>query len=1052
MKKLLLLLFSTLFFISAFADCPAGENELVVLFISDSYIQETSWSIEDLDGNVYFERDFATDTFYNITVESLYFGEVNTYDTLTPYLVENELKAQSVFYDTICLPANTCMNFAIFDEFDDGICCSSNANGSYTLVLNGDTLFMGGDFNTTETTTFNCNNGFDCTTASEVFAGNQYTAPQNNAFYVFTPETTGLYNFTTCFPSNTCPTRIWIYGDCIGTNLEDAEGFIDYATNTCADGQTELPIGMEAGVEYHVRIGIDNDSCGIAPTLWELVFEGEIEGCMDTTACNYDPTATLEGNCMYPGDPNCPSGPDLTIIEEVTASTIHVSQLEVSPDDAYQSCFIEEGCMTGFGIRDVLIFDTRIENVGDLDWYVGQAPASSSGISNEFWEYSSCHNHYHYKGYAEYTLYDEDGNEIPAGFKAGFCVQDSDCSINQGSPKYSCGNQGLSAGCGDVYPGIDTWSGLPWDCQWLDVTEVVDGSYTFVMRVNWNQQADQLGRVETTYENNAIQICLELSTNPAGFKEVDVITDCEIFVDCAGVLYGDAQPDCTGVCNGAAIYGDFDTNGQIDQIDLDTYIPLSLLNTTDAESCYDLNGDSVINVQDAALINQCLLVENGIVEPDNLCDLPYAINNPLETITLTVGTADFENNTIQIEHTENAPLLGLQFKMEGLIISEVNANELGSVYHNENTVLLLADDANGFEIDEMQALQQLQIVYDNESGLAENICITDVVALNADRIGINGIAAVCEDLSDFADCAGIIGGGAEIDCNGECDGGGLFGDLLTDNTINDLDINTYSVQSISGNFPATDCTDLNGDGVINLIDGYLLDNCLENNNCDFPISAIDINSSVELFISDTEIGETETMLELSILGETPTAGLQFTIFTNQQPNNLTPLIDFAGGTMNTNYEFGTMTINMIRPAYNLGNSERFLEMYVPNSYVQFCLETIELAIDLEGNTKVSSIAGASCLDLVGLENPQMENIEISIFPNPFRESTTIDIQSLNGQKYDFTLLDALGNIVRQYSNQSSQFLELKRDKLPAGLYFYVIGNDEFSKNGKVMVY
>ena len=167
--------------------------------------------------------------------------------------------------------------------------------------------------------------------------------------------------------------------------------------------------------------------------------------------------------------------------------------------------------------------------------------------------------------------------EIPAGFKAGFCVQDSDCSLNGGTAQYSCGNQGLAAGCGDVYPGIDTWTGMPWDCQWLDVTDVVDGNYTFVMRVNWNQQPDQLGNVETTYENNAIQICIELSTNPNGFREVDVIQECEVLIDCSGVVFGDAQPDCNGLCDGPALFGDFDGNGLRDENDLSTYIAVSLL-------------------------------------------------------------------------------------------------------------------------------------------------------------------------------------------------------------------------------------------------------------------------------------------------------------------------------------------------------------------------------------------------------------------------------------------------------------------------------------------
>ena len=77
---------------------------------------------------------------------------------------------------------------------------------------------------------------------------------------------------------------------------------------------------------------------------------------------------------------------------------------------------------------------------------------------------------------------------MPIGFKSGLCITDFGCEPGY-NPKFSCDNMGISAHCYDIY-----WSKLK--CQWIDVTDLPDGKYTLVVRINWKNSADALGQVE----------------------------------------------------------------------------------------------------------------------------------------------------------------------------------------------------------------------------------------------------------------------------------------------------------------------------------------------------------------------------------------------------------------------------------------------------------------------------------------------------------------------------------------------------------------------------
>jgi hypothetical protein len=168
---------------------------------------------------------------------------------------------------------------------------------------------------------------------------------------------------------------------------------------------------------------------------------------------------------------------------------------------AEDACALEEACITAPGYRKILRFSTETANIGMGDLVLG------SPIGNPLFEYSPCHDHYHFGEYAKHELLDPAGNQAAPGVKAGFCLLDSRRYLNEPwvplAPAYTCSFQGLQRGWSDVYG-----SGL--DCQWIDVTGVPDGAYTLRVTVNPAGVLD-----ESDKDNNSATVAVVLS-EPAG--------------------------------------------------------------------------------------------------------------------------------------------------------------------------------------------------------------------------------------------------------------------------------------------------------------------------------------------------------------------------------------------------------------------------------------------------------------------------------------------------------------------------------------------------------
>ncbi len=598
--------------------CSAGETQFTLQLLTDNFPSETSWDVTDDQGTIYL------------------FGTVN---------------------DTVfCLPDTNCYTFTIYDTFGDGICCTQG-QGAYTVIVDADTVAQGGDFGHNESIMFNCWEGSNCNTPFVVTEGD-YLASTANTWYAFSPDSSGIFEVTTC-STNTCNTKLWIYDYCQGLIWDNTNiGTIYYDDNNGGCGlQAVVMAQLVAGETYYIRVGTVNGDCTEAIN-WSIHHNGTIFGCTDPAACNYNPLATQSDTCIY-ASADCLSGPDLVVMSDVLQTSMSVDQISNTDE-----CMVAEGCIRGYGLRDVVKFTTHIKNIGDQDYFIG-----TPDLQNPQFTYDNCHGHYHHKGYAEYVLYDSAGQALPIGFKNGFCVMDLECN-DGGTHQYGCNSMGISSGCGDIYN-----AGLP--CQWIDITDVPDGYYTLAVKVNWGQDPDALGNHEQDYTNNWAQVCFFLDRS-SGSPAVILDTTCASYTDCAGVAFGNAQYDCNGICNGTAIMGDLNLDSTQNISDAMEYVSNILGGDTTSTHCHDLNADSSITIYDAALIASCQHYgathdHGGSGGHHDHCHFPYGITNILDSVYFSIIGRDPANQYIDIGiRNPNNRVTAFQFKMEGIEITSVD--------------------------------------------------------------------------------------------------------------------------------------------------------------------------------------------------------------------------------------------------------------------------------------------------------------------------------------------------------------------------------------------
>ena len=166
------------------AQCNVGFDQIKIRLTTDTYPQETSWKLFDNTGAILLTSPAG-------------------------------MAGSTSYEDSVCVPTGTCVKFEIQDSYGDGICCAFGT-GSYELLVNGVSAVTGGSFGHIETQYVNCPPGTSCGDPFVATTDSVFSAVGASTWYSFTPDSTGMYNISTCFPNNVCNTRLWVYDHCSG--------------------------------------------------------------------------------------------------------------------------------------------------------------------------------------------------------------------------------------------------------------------------------------------------------------------------------------------------------------------------------------------------------------------------------------------------------------------------------------------------------------------------------------------------------------------------------------------------------------------------------------------------------------------------------------------------------------------------------------------------------------------------------------------------------------------------------------------------------------------
>ncbi|KAL1450059.1 hypothetical protein WDU94_002516 [Cyamophila willieti] len=194
--------------------------------------------------------------------------------------------------------------------------------------------------------------------------------------------------------------------------------------------------------------------------------------------------------------------PDLEIDWLEIERSIHLEDKQLY----YLQCAMEENCLASeayriqrentdgswyFDTRRLLRFTAKTTNIGNVPF--------RPFIPKHLWKFHQCHLHYHsMEVFATFDILDRAGNRVAQGHKASFCLEDNECN-GYARPQYACanfGDQGISPNCSDIYRSTI-------DCQWIDITELNPGLYTFKVNIN-----PEFKVPEQRYDNNAVACTL----------------------------------------------------------------------------------------------------------------------------------------------------------------------------------------------------------------------------------------------------------------------------------------------------------------------------------------------------------------------------------------------------------------------------------------------------------------------------------------------------------------------------------------------------------------
>jgi len=88
--------------------------------------------------------------------------------------------------------------------------------------------------------------------------------------------------------------------------------------------------------------------------------------------------------------------------------------------------------------------------------------------------------------------------------------------------------------------------------------------------------------------------------------------------------------------------------------------------------------------------------------------------------------------------------------------------------------------------------------------------------------------------------------------------------------------------------------------------------------------------------------------------------------------------------------------------------------------------------------------------LVGIENVTQPNVLVKVYPNPFDEIATVEIEGDVFSKIEFELYDLTGRVIYQKTSKETSF-NIHKSDLTQGVYIYrIVADGKLLNIGKLI--
>lgn len=296
-------------------------------------------------------------------------------------------------------------------------------------------------------------------------------------------------------------------GSCTGTDVcNTASARCEAAGSSCVPDCKNKECGPDG-------CGGTCGSCGATEVC------GETEGqCVALSGCDhFKPVCKQKcGPKSYCGSDCACHAVDEVLVDLAPApASMFLPTIEFEwRDFSNTSCSLVEGCVPGPGRWLLMRFTTDVVNYG-----LGSFEPGDPTANPEFFDYSACHQHFHFSGFANFSLKTYDGKSVLSGHKLSYCMEDSYPMLTGPTipceAKFTCDDQGIQAGWVDSYAST-------LDCQWVVLrgttpapTDIAPGWYL-------HETCTNTGRFfhEGTFDNNCAQVPVYIPDVPDNGQSV----------------------------------------------------------------------------------------------------------------------------------------------------------------------------------------------------------------------------------------------------------------------------------------------------------------------------------------------------------------------------------------------------------------------------------------------------------------------------------------------------------------------------------------------------